>query len=307
MTRRPETEILETVYRRSAQIRLRRRMLQISVGVVALVLVLTTSPALVRQLAFQEVDSAGQPGAEDSRKDGTEQGNVEGTEMGRPGSDGPPAPGSSSGGRGSSSKRGSGSGSLEGTTSQDPETAGPPVYYTDQADDAYGSGMSPNAALSDRAFDILRVDWAPVSGGYSTSITVAGTASDDGSYVSHGYFYPGGGETCWIYYFLKPGATAFANAFCESSGDQWGLVGVVEGDEVTSTPTAAGGTRLTATFDKNAIPPLLQTAGRRLHLLSAFTCEGVAGQFSGNDRNGVGYCGQYGVLDEAHSFLSYRV
>jgi hypothetical protein len=196
-------------------------------------------------------------------------------------------------------------GSIQGGPMSEPENAGPPVFYTDEADDAHEGPVGPNGALSQKAFDLLRVDWAPSSNGYSTSITVAGVARDDGSYVSYGLFFPGG-ETCRIYYFLTPRKTAFAHAFCESSGDEYGFVGGAEGNEVISTPTAAGGTQLTATFHNRAIPPLLQTAGRHLFTLSAFTCEGIAERFTGNERSGV-YCGQYRVLDTAKSRLNYRV
>jgi hypothetical protein len=207
----------------------------------------------------------------------------------------------------------SGGSHTDGTISQDAGIADPPVYYLDKADDAYGGESwpthphqtPPDATVSQKAFDILRVDWAPVSNGYSTSITVAGTASNDGSYVSLGYFFPKG-EACRIYYFLTPGMTAYAHAFCESSGDEWGLVGVVEGSEVTSTPTTAGGTQLVATFDNRAIPPLLETAGRKLHNLSAFTCEEIDDRYAGDSRGGV-YCGDYAPLDIARSTLTYRV
>jgi hypothetical protein len=217
----------------------------------------------------------------------------------------------SAGTRGSSKDGPSGGSVSEDTISQDYESAGSPVYYLDQADDAYGGETSwahqtpPDPTVNQKAFDILRVDWAPVSHGYSTSITVAGTASEDGSYVSYGYFFPRG-EACRIYYLLTPGLTAYAHAFCESSGDAWGFVGVVEGSEVTSTPTTAGGTQIAATFDSRGVPPLLETAGRKLHNLSAFTCEEIDDRYAGDSRHGL-YCGQYGVLDTASSALTYRV
>jgi hypothetical protein len=193
----------------------------------------------------------------------------------------------------------------EGTIPQGFETAGPPVYYTDQADDAYGQdGGPPNAALSQREFDILRVDWGPVAyvneespGGYSTSMTIAGPArdwDDNAMYVSWGQF----GRDCRLYHFLVPGTTAYANAFCDSySGHPWGFVGRVEGGPVTSTPTQSGGTLLSATFDNRAIPMQLEWA-RTLHSLSAWTCTGRIDE-------PLNTCDGY--LDWARSFLSYRI
>ncbi|MGH2813224.1 MAG: hypothetical protein ACRDI1_11025, partial [Actinomycetota bacterium] len=105
---------------------------------------------------------------------------------------------------------------------------------------------------------------------------------------------------------LTPGKTAFSHAFCEKSGDQYKFVGGEEGSEVISEPTSAGGTRLSATFDNRSIPPLLQDAGRTLYNLSAFTCEQIADDPTADDRHGI-YCGQYGVLDSASSWLSYRI
>src|SRR5688572_19704709 len=59
-------------------------------------------------------------------------------------------------------------------------TAGPPVSYTD--DDGDPNWLAATAGLSEPAFDILYVDWAPASSvdeqrrGYATSITIAGAA-----------------------------------------------------------------------------------------------------------------------------------
>jgi hypothetical protein len=176
--------------------------------------------------------------------------------------------------------------------------AGPPVFYTDQADDAYGPDTSPNAALSQPGFDILRVDWGPTSfgnqpGGYSISITIAGAARGDAWYIPFGHR-PG----CTLYHILAPGITAFANAYC--SGE---FTGRVPGTRVTSTPTPDGGTILSATFDNRAMPPPWNSAsgsGRTLQNLSAMTCmhRSPSGSFD---------CSPYDVLDRADSTLGYRV
>lgn len=185
----------------------------------------------------------------------------------------------------------------ERSCSGDSETAGPPVHYTDQADDAHGHDGSPNAALSQKEFDILRVDWGPVAyvneespGGYSTSMTVGGSArDDDAAYVSWGQF----GRDCRLYHILIPRTTAVANAFCDSSG----FVGRVQGGPVTSTPTQSGGTLLSATFDNRAIPPQLKSA-RYLRNLSAWSCTGRIDE-------PVNTCDGY--LDWATSRLWYRI
>lgn len=199
---------------------------------------------------------------------------------------------------------------------QPPPQAGPPIFYTDQADDAYRivladdssmPGVIPAPAMSQPAFDILRVDWAPVpyaknrrGGGYLTSITVKGAAHADGSYVSFGVF-PSNepGEQCQLYHFLTPGITAFADAFCgvQELGTRR-LVGRVQGGIVMAETTASGGTVLSANFDNRTIPPLLQESGRTLHDVSAFTC--VQGD------EGLG-CRPYEVLDKAKSTLEYRI
>ncbi|MBW3589707.1 MAG: hypothetical protein KY429_09845 [Actinobacteria bacterium] len=184
------------------------------------------------------------------------------------------------------------------------ETAGPPVFYMDQADDAHGQNAPPNAALSQKEFDILRVDWGPVAyvneespGGYSTSMTIAGSArdwDDNAMYVSWARF----GRDCRLYHFLIPRTTAYANAFCDSySGHPWGFVGRVEGGPVTSTPTQSGGTLLSATFDNRAIPVQLETA-RTLYRLSAYTCTGRIDE-------PLNICD--GDLDWANSWLSYQI
>jgi hypothetical protein len=202
---------------------------------------------------------------------------------------------------------------LEGRASEsslprDSATAGAPVSYTDPADDA--DGLAANPALSQPAFDILEVRWAPASEvdeqqrGYSASITVAGAARNDGTYVTYGEFTSDvPGERCQLYHFLTPGRSAFANAFCGTVDDGTRrLVGRVQGSQVTSTPTAAGGTLLIATFDDSALPPLLESGGRILFRLSAFTCaadpEGPAPGLR---------CGSEETLDDANTFHSYRL
>ncbi|MEY2432101.1 MAG: hypothetical protein QOC92_1826 [Acidimicrobiaceae bacterium] len=179
------------------------------------------------------------------------------------------------------------------------EGAGPPVSYTDAVNDA------PGVATDAAAIDIVQVGWAPgfdvdtQRGGYSTSITVAGTARTDRWYVSYGVFTSDvPGEQCQLYNFLTPGITAYANAFCGSVNlGTRRLVGRVEGSQVTSTPTATGGTLLTATFDDSTLPPLLEASGRMLSNLSAFTCTGTT--------EGGG-CEIF-PRDDATSTLTYRV
>ncbi len=126
MMRRSEKEILDTVYRRSGQIRMRRRMLAAFAGVVAAAFVLTAAPTLVRQLAVQQLNTADQPKKEEGSGSEAENGGVQTTEGGRLGSvAGSPTPGTSSGTRGSSSTKGSGSGGSlpAGTISMDVEIA----------------------------------------------------------------------------------------------------------------------------------------------------------------------------------------
>jgi hypothetical protein len=182
------------------------------------------------------------------------------------------------------------------------------VSYTDPAGDA--SGPAGHSALSQPAFDILEVRWAPASEvdqqrrGYSSSITVAGAAWNDGAYVTYGDF-PSDvpGERCQLYNILAPGITAFANVFCgtHDKGTRR-FIGSVQGSQVTSTRTAAGGTRLIATFDDSSLPRLLESGGRMLFRLSAFTCpadpEGPAGSLR---------CGFEETLDEVNTFHSYRL
>lgn len=181
------------------------------------------------------------------------------------------------------------------------EGPGPPVSYSDPTGDAYRLGSS----TSRPEFDIVEVRWAPAfdagEGGYSTSMEVAGRARDDGYYVSYGDFpFEATGERCQAYYFLTPGTTAFANVFCGSTAaGTRQLVGRVEGSTVTATATTDGGTLVQATFEDSTIPPALQTAGRLLSNLSAFTCDEdtefpACGTFEGN-------------ADFVTSTLSYRV
>jgi hypothetical protein len=183
-----------------------------------------------------------------------------------------------------------------GTTPERSEVADPPVSYTDQAGDAYVDDRTccgrSGAPLNQKAFDILRVDWAPASKGYSTSITLAGTASEGGSYISFGSFDSADAGRCQLRHYLTPGTTAFAEILCPG-----GRSGRVQGGQVTATPTPAGGTLLAATFDSRAIPASLQAAGRTLHDLSASTCVG----------GGEADCSWANGVDGATSSLTYRV
>lgn len=201
-----------------------------------------------------------------------------------------------------------------GAAPPEPAQAGDPVSYTDLADDAYrltlpdGSSAPagvPDAARSIAPLDVLQVDWAPAANahkrkgsGYVTSITVKGTASRDGSYVSYGHF-TFGGDDCQLYHFLTPGITAFANAFCGTleDGDRV-FVGRVSGSRVVATTTTGGGTVLSAVFDNSRLPEELRAAGSTLHALAAFTC------WQGDE--GLG-CRPYETQDAASSHLSYKL
>lgn len=284
---------------------LRRRAVVGALAAIVAVIVLSTVPGVLKQLGIQQVETANQP----SDNKGAE------AVLGPLGPSDPPpgslprsgsgsAPGVSGpgvSGRSSEDSRPGGSPSEE-ETSRRSETAGPPVSYTDQADDAHGQDDTPNAALSQREFDILSVDWGPVSyvneqnpGGYSASMTLAGSArGDDALYISWGRF----GRDCRLYHYLTPGTTAYANAFCGSDHPS-DFVGRVKGGPVTSTPTQSGGTLLSATFDNRGIPLQLKSA-RTLYHLSAYTCTGRIIDAPANH-----YC--KGGLDWATSELSYRV
>lgn len=187
----------------------------------------------------------------------------------------------------------------------DQEDFRPSATYEDAAGDANGTGKS--GPLSQPSFDILRVEWTPVSyeevgrRGYSTSITIAGPAREDGMYVSLGFF-PSDvrGEQCQLYHFLAVGAPAFANAFCGSiSAGTRRLVGRINGRTVTSGPTASGGTTLVGTFDDPIVPSQLEAADRRLDNLSAFTT-----LCSGPSPNG---CASTNTVDLAISGRTFRV
>ena len=188
---------------------------------------------------------------------------------------------------------------------QDPGTAGEPVSYTDDADDAHG--FDPTSTLNQPAYDILHVGWAPASHvdeqqrtGYATSITVGGAARDDGVYVSYGEFYSDvPGETCQLYHVLAPGITAYANAFCgRIDAGTRRLVGQLEGSRVISKRTAAGGTTLMATFDDSALPAFVEAGGRMLWELSAFTCAQEPEDL---------LSGCYDDVDHAASRVDYRL
>ena len=182
--------------------------------------------------------------------------------------------------------------------------AGPPVSYTDHADDAHGSVAT--AALSQPAYDILRVGWSPASRaaengrGYATSIKVAGKPRSDAYYVSYGVFYSDvPGETCQLYHVLVPGRDAYANAICGNVDDGTRrLVGELEGSPVTVTSTS-GGTVLVATFDDTELPAYVDAGGRMLWQLSAFTCM--------RGTPNVLACGHEDIRDRATSTISYRL
>ena len=126
MMRRSEQEILDTVYKRSGQIRMRRRMLAAFAGVVAAAFVLTAAPTLVRQLAVQQLNTADQPKTEEGSGSEAANGGVQTTEGGPLGSGtGRPASGPSRGRQGTSGGKGSPSTATlpEGTISKSFEIA----------------------------------------------------------------------------------------------------------------------------------------------------------------------------------------
>ena len=174
--------------------------------------------------------------------------------------------------------------------------AGVPVAFTDDVGDAVGA--APEVA----AYDIVRVAWAPegaVAGqgprDYSISITIAGRADQEGAYISRAELRSAtADETCRISHTLTPGRTAFADVICGSiSQGTRRPVGRVEGGPVTSTPTAGGGTELTASFDASTLPA--EAVGESFVDLWAITA-------CPEDRPGCRLI----YLDEARSELTYR-
>ena len=157
----------------------------------------------------------------------------------------------------------------------EPGPVGPAASFEDPSRDAHGAaGIE---ALSQPSFDLLRVAWDPVSygeqgrRGYSTSITIAGPAREDGAYVAYGFFFSGG-EECELYHILELGMPAYAHGFCGSTDDGTRrFLGRMNGRPVTSSPTAAGETTLVGTFDDPVVPYALEGSGRTLYSLSAFT------------------------------------
>ena len=155
------------------------------------------------------------------------------------------------------------------------EPVGPAASYEDPAGDA--TGTSQVAPVSQASFDILSVTWSPVSydepgrRGYSTAITIAGPAREDGAYLAYGHF-TSGGQSCQIYHILEVGIPAYANAFCGSVEDGTRrFLGRMDGRLVISNPTADGGTTLVGIFDDPTVPTSLEAGGRMLYGLSAFT------------------------------------
>ena len=181
------------------------------------------------------------------------------------------------GGQQASQQTGSSGGYSDGTSAEESalEPVGPAASYEDPAGDA--TGTSQIAPVSQASFDILSVTWSPVSydepsrRGYSTSITIAGPAREDGAYVAFGFF-SSGGQSCQIYHILEIGIPAYANAFCGSVEDGTRrFLGRMDGRLVSSSPTADGGTTLVGIFDDPAVPSSLEADGRMLYGLSAFT------------------------------------
>jgi hypothetical protein len=276
--------------------------MQVAAIAVALVAIIGVG-VVITNAGLQEIETADQPGQTENEKAGDDETGGGQTTEGDPADpDSRPSPRAFPGSEEPTKDSQSGETPPAGENPRGPATAGPPIHYTDQADDAYSPrGGPPNAELNQREFDILRVDWGPVSyvneespGGYFTSITVAGSARPDGEYISEGQFDPARTppEGCWLAHFLTPGTTAYGNAFCEGR-----FVGRVEGGPVASTPTPSGGTRLTATFDNRTIPAEFEAA-RNLHNLAAYTCPPSSCE------------GQFLVtrwVDRATSALTYRV
>jgi hypothetical protein len=266
---------------------------------------------VVTNAGLQEIKTADQPGQNENKKgDDDQTGGGQTTEGDPAGSDSRPSPRAFPGSEGSTKDSQSGETPPAGVNSGGTETAGPPVFHTDQADDAYGQDAPPNAALSQPAFDILRVDWGPASyvsegrrWGYSISIDLKGSARADGSYTSAGLFPsndPRPEEGCQLFHSLVPGTTAFASAMC-GSNETRREVGRLRGSAVTVTPTAGGGTRISATFDDRDVPPELEAADRRLQDLYTWTCM---------QRGGGTDCSYYvhvDILDVALSKVSYRI
>lgn len=283
-----------------------RMVPRLQVAVMALALAaLIAGGLVVADFGIRKIETANQPGERRNEKGDESGGGLQEPNKGPAGPGGQPTPGGSPAAGSSKGSHPEGT-TPEGAGSQGFETAGPPVHYYDQADDAYGTDAAPNPALSQSALDIVRVDWGPVPfssedkpGGYFTSITVSGTARTDGAYTSWGEYQLITGEACQVYHSIIPGTTAYANALCgyTETGTRR-VVGRIQGTEVTSTPTESGGTILSATFDNRNLPSSFQATGRTLSNLSAFTCM---------QRNGRQDCAWYDTLDSATSSLSYRV
>ena len=178
------------------------------------------------------------------------------------------------------------------------------VWYTDDSRDAHG--LAPTSALNQPAFDLLLVEWARASQAvddgpraYTTAMTIAGTPRDDGYYVSYGEFHSDvPGETCQLYHVLRPGQTAYANAFCgDIDAGTRRSVGHVRGSSVTASRTWRG-TTLVATFDAAALPRLVEDGGGMLWELSAFTCTAFSGPLG---------CGFHETVDHVATRLDYRL
>lgn len=169
-----------------------------------------------------------------------------------------------------------------------PAEAAATSEFMDTAGDAYRLGpvaLAPHAdpppseALSDASADILAGGFRTVAvkghrHTYTVFLRIAGPPTADNNYYVAGDF----GPDCEVFYFLEPGTTSKANAFCGTSDVQTEpsqLVGTMAGGAV-SVESDDGRWTLSATytFDGRRAPAALR-ASPVLGPLRAVTCAGT--------------------------------